>query len=347
MDWDEFWKWLGGFIDDFRIPLHMLAIIVGAWLLRRILIALIMRVVRQVITGAKKQTGTDDTRVVLASPLAQARVVQRARTIGGVLSNVITWLVWIVGVVLLIEATGLNLTAFLATASLVSAIVAFGAQTIIRDLVNGIIMVFEDQFGVGDIVDLGPASGMVEAVGARITRLRDVNGTIWFVRNGEVVRVANQSLGWARVILDVAVPDDQDTVDAERVTVQTAQELTRTPKWRSLILEGPQLWGVQSVTDGTTVLRLVVKVRASAREDVARELRTRVTRALRDAAVPFKSLHTPQPAGLEAAGAARGAQHIATTPLLIAGEPTPTTASTPPPPPAPKSRRRTTQERTS
>lgn len=323
MDWDAFWKQTGAFLVDFELPLRVLAIIAGALLLRWLLTALIRRVVRQVVSGAKRRQGTDDTSVLLASPLAQARVVQRARTLGGVLGNLVTWAVWIVASTLLLDALGVNLTAVLAGAGLVGAIIAFGAQTVIRDLVNGLIMVFEDQYGVGDIVDLGPASGIVESVGARITRLRDGHGTVWFVRNGEVLRVANQSLGWARVLLDITVPADAPTEPAEHAVLKAAQELARTPQWRAEILEPPQLWGVQEVVAGATVLRLVLKTRSGAMEDVARELRGRAVAALQRAGIAVQSLHTPQPAGLASASWARGPRIIATTPILIAGEPAP------------------------
>src|SRR5690606_10611373 len=101
----------------------------------------------------------------------------------------------------------------------------FGAQNIVKDVLNGFFMVIEDQLGVGDVVDLGPATGVVESVGIRITDIRDVNGTLWHVRNGEIVRVGNLSQGWARAIIDLAVPYDTDTDEAQQLILTTALDM--------------------------------------------------------------------------------------------------------------------------
>ena len=156
----------------------------------------------------------------------------------------------------------------------------FGAQNIVKDVLNGLFMVVEDQLGVGDVVDLGPATGMVEAVGIRITKVRDVNGTLWFVRNGEIVRVGNMSQGWARVIIDLAVPYDTDIDAVQDAVLATATEMAQIPKWRTHVLEKPELWGLESISAEALVIRLVVKTRSSTKDDVARELRMRLKRAL-------------------------------------------------------------------
>ena len=146
----------------------------------------------------------------------------------------------------------------------VGAGLGFGAQNIVKDALNGLFMVMEDQLGVGDVVDVGPATGVVESVGIRITQIRDVNGTLWFVRNGEILRVGNMSQGWARVIIDLAIPYDSDVEAVEALMLETAVEMASSSKWRSRVLEKPEVWGLESISDEALVIRIVVKTRTVA-----------------------------------------------------------------------------------
>ncbi len=120
-------------------------------------------------------------------------------------------------------------------------------------------IVAEDQIGIGDVVDLGLASGVVEYVSVRITQVRDVNGTLWYVRNGEVTRIGNMSQGWARSIIDLGVPADSDLEQVEHIMLETAQGLAKDPKWRTRIIEKPELWGLESIDGDALVVRIVIK----------------------------------------------------------------------------------------
>jgi moderate conductance mechanosensitive channel len=137
-------------------------------------------------------------------------------------------------------------------------------------------MLVEDQYGVGDVVDLGDASGVVEAVGLRVTRVRDVNGTVWYIRNGEVLRVGNQSQGWARAVLDVGIAYSEDVARAESILLDVANGLRADEEFGPLVLEEPEMWGIESVTADSVVLRLVVKTQPLQQWVVARELRRRI-----------------------------------------------------------------------
>ena len=137
-------------------------------------------------------------------------------------------------------------------------------------------MLVEDQYGVGDVVDLGDASGVVEPVGLRVTRVRDVDGTVWYIRNGEVLRVGNRSQGWARAVLDVGIAYGEDVTRAEALLLEVAQGLRTDEKFGPLVLEEPEMWGVESVTADGVVLRLVVKTEPLQQSAVARELRRRI-----------------------------------------------------------------------
>ena len=165
-------------------------VLVVAVLLRFVLHFVIRRVVRRVVNGAKKREGAADTQVLITSPLAAVRVVQRTQTLGSVLSNIVTAAILIVTVLMVVTIAfpGITGSFALITAAL-GAGLGFGAQNIVKDVLNGLFMVSEDQLGIGDVVDLGFATGVVEHVGVRITQVRDVNGTLWYVRNGEVLRV--------------------------------------------------------------------------------------------------------------------------------------------------------------
>jgi small conductance mechanosensitive channel len=193
----------------------------------------------------------------------------------------------------------------------------FGAQNIVKDVLNGLFMVAEDQFGVGDVVDLGSATGIIEDVGIRITKVRDVNGTLWSVRNGEILRVGNMSQGWSRVIIDLAVPYDADSAAVQERMLATANELAVEPKWRGRVMERPEIWGIESISAEAVVIRLVMKTHASSKDDVARELRGRLKGALDDMGIKLPALNSVVLSGFEGAGSVRGARPPKTKPLVM------------------------------
>jgi small conductance mechanosensitive channel len=296
---------------------------VSAVVVRIILQFVINRTVRSIVSGVKKKQGVDDTQALNATPLAAVRVVQRTRTLGGVLSSLVTTVVVIVAVLLVITTISPDAAgAFSLITAAIGAGLGFGAQNIVKDVLNGLFMVIEDQLGVGDVVDLGPATGVVEAVGIRITDIRDVNGTLWHVRNGEIVRVGNISQGWARAIIDLAVPYESDIDEVEALILKTALDLADEPKWKRLIMEKPEVWGIESISAEAIVIRLVVKTRTSAKDDVARELRARLKRTLDTAGIRLPALNSIVLSGFEGAGSIRGARPPKTSPLPVVEKPT-------------------------
>lgn len=317
--WVAFWDWLLNFRREFEQQLTILAIIIGALIVRWLLIILITHTVNRIVSGVKRKQNVEDTQALLASPLTAVRVVQRTRTLGSVLGNIVNVTVLVVVIIVVVNTINPSVIGSLAllTAAL-GAGLGFGAQNIVKDVLNGLFMVVEDQLGVGDVVDLGPATGMVEAVGIRITQVRDVNGTLWFVRNGEIVRVGNMSQGWARVIIDLAVPYDTDIDAVQDAVLQTADAMAQTPKWRSHVLEKPELWGLESISADALVIRLVMKTRSSTKDDVARELRMRLKRTLDELGVKLPSLNSIVLTGFEGAGSVKGARPPRTKPLPFA-----------------------------
>ena len=279
----------------------------------------IRRVVRRIVAGAKSKAEVTDTRALERSPLADMRLVQRTRTLGTILQNIVNVILVVVAVVLIvniIEPTLLGSLTLLTAA--VGAGLGFGAQNIVKDVLNGMFLVAEDQVGIGDVVDLGLASGVVEYVSVRITQVRDANGTLWYVRNGEITRIGNMSQGWARAIIDLGVPADADVPAVEEALLTTAQGLAKDPKWRTRIIEKPEIWGLESIDGDALVIRVVMKTRTNAMDDVAQELRMRLRDTVLGMDLTVPSMATVQLAGPEGARRVHGANPPRTRPNPVA-----------------------------
>ena len=179
-------QWIATVWQDWSTLIRIVLILIGAVILRSLLLVSVRKVVKGIVSGANNKSGT-------TGALAQARLVQRAKTMGSVLGNLITWTVYTIAVTMLLSELGVAVGALIAGAGIIGAALGFGAQNLVRDLLSGLFIVLEDQYGVGDKVDLGEASGTVENVGLRVTQLRDSKGTLWYVRNGEILRVGNSS----------------------------------------------------------------------------------------------------------------------------------------------------------
>ena len=183
MDWiASVSQWLQVVWQDWSTLIRIFLIIFSAVILRALLLSSVKRVVKGISSGKS-----------LASSITPERMILRAKTLGSVLSNFITWSIYVIAVTMLLSELGVAVGALIAGAGILGAALGFGAQNIVRDLLSGLFIVFEDQYGIGDSVDLGEASGVVESVGLRITQLRDAKGTLWYVRNGEILRVGNMS----------------------------------------------------------------------------------------------------------------------------------------------------------
>jgi moderate conductance mechanosensitive channel len=256
--WSSFLEAFEAYSTLFRILGLIAAGVLGNIVMR----VFIRRIVNQVVSGVKKAHNVDETRELTSSPVQAMRAVQRTRTLGSVLNNTATWVIVIVVVILVLAELNFSVTALIASAGIIGAALGFGAQSLVKDILNGLFMVFEDQLGVGDVVDLGVASGVVERVGIRVTEIRDVTGTLWFVRNGEILRVGNQTQDWSRVILDLPVPYDSNIDEIQNLLLDAAKHFAQSPAWRRKVMEDPEIWGVQSLTAEAITLRLVVKVRA-------------------------------------------------------------------------------------
>ncbi|MGJ9413107.1 mechanosensitive ion channel family protein [Aeromicrobium sp. CF4.19] len=209
-------------------------------------------------------------------PGAGERRKQRAQALGDLLSSVVTLVIAGVTLVMLLGVAGVPIAPLLTSAGILGIALGFGAQTLVKDYLAGIFMILEDQYGVGDWIDLGEGSGEVESVSLRVTRLRDTDGTVWYVRNGEVLRVGNQSQGWARSVLDVTVAYETDLDLAQQVLAQEAHAMFEDPDYQGIILEEPAVWGVNDLAKDGVVLRVAIKTAPLQQWATTRALRERV-----------------------------------------------------------------------
>jgi len=208
-----------------------------------------------------------------------ARAVKRAESIGALLRSMITATVWSVAILMIMGELGLDLGPLLAGAGIVGIALGFGAQNMVRDFLSGIFMLVEDQYGVGDVIDVGPATGTVESISLRTTRLRDVEGTVWYVPNGAIAHIGNKSQQWSRALLDIPVSYGTETDHAEAVIRQVAEDMWRDPTWANDILGAPEVWGVENLGADGVAIRLVVKTKPLSQWNVARQLRSRIKTA--------------------------------------------------------------------
>jgi small-conductance mechanosensitive channel len=209
--------------------------------------------------------------------LLSERRRQRAETIASIMRSIVSIVIIGTAAMIVLGELNVSLAPVLASAGVLGLALGFGAQNLVKDFVAGVFMILEDQYGVGDVIDLGDISGTVEGVGLRTTRLRDDHGTVWYVRNGEVDQVGNRSQGYAQVVLDTPVPRGAH-VDAYGTAIKAAADgLWQDEDWNSAVVEEPQLLGIESFTEnGAAVLRLTMRVRPLQQWRVARELRRRV-----------------------------------------------------------------------
>ncbi|MFV0373127.1 mechanosensitive ion channel family protein [Microbacterium sp.] len=295
--------------------LAVIGIVLGGILIAWLLRIMIRRIVARIVSSAKTKANVVDTRALEHSPLAEMRLVQRTHTLGSILQNIVNVAVVAVGALLIVNVLAPGaLGSFALLSAAVGAGLGFGAQNIVKDVLNGIFLVAEDQIGIGDVVDLGLATGIVEYVSVRVTHVRDVNGTLWYVRNGEITRIGNMSQGWSRVVVDVSVPASVDVAAVERAMLDAAAALATTPKWRTRIVDEPEVWGLESIAGDVLVIRLVMKTRANARDDVAHELRVRLKNALGEEGIPLPRLETVTLTGSDAVQRVRGANPPTTKP---------------------------------
>jgi len=272
--------------DALAKPLRIALILLIAWLLTLISRALINRFVRHLSGGVERLAGLRaGVPLVESTHLTPERSARRAATIGAVMRSIVAVLIWSIALLTILDELGVNLAPLLAGAGIAGLAIGFGAQSLVRDIITGMFMLVEDQYGVGDVIDVGVAIGTVEALSLRTTRLRDVEGIVWHVPNGEIHRVGNKSQQWARAFVDVSIGYDTDIDRAVGVIESAASDVRDDREFASLVLDDPEVLGIESLSPERVVLRVSVRTAPQAQERVARALRARVKRALDEAGI--------------------------------------------------------------
>jgi small conductance mechanosensitive channel len=311
-------------------PLKIVFIVILALVATRLARRAIRRFVRSFEQPDVQRTlGTIRDRTpsaLLTTGPVNVRSAQRAETIGAVLISITTAVVWTIATFTILAEVDINLGPLIAGAGIAGVALGFGAQSLVKDFLSGMFMLVEDQFGVGDIIDVGDASGTVEGVSLRTTRLRDVEGTVWHFPNGTIQRVANKSQQWSRALIDFEVAYETDLAQAKETIKRVADQLWQDDTWGVNILEEPEVWGVEAFGPDGVAIRLVVKTSPSAQFKVMRELRQRMKEAF-DAEgieIPFPQRTVwVRPDGATLPGAEEANGHTPTEKKAKAPRPTP------------------------
>lgn len=287
--------------DKFSKPVRGVAVVLVAYLVVRLVRLVTDRSTERIRKGGsdtrfaqlKRKTGFS---LLDTGSVASSRRVQRAETIGAVVRSVTSLLVWMSALLTILAMMGINLAPIVAGAGVVGVALGFGAQTLVRDFIAGLFMLFEGQFGVGDSIDAGFATGVVEGVSLRTTRLRDLDGVVWHIPNGEIRRVGNQSQQWSRAVVDVTVTYEADVDEVIDLIGRIADALGRDPTFGRLIVDEAEVLGVETLGDDRIVLRTVVRTQPQQNHVVARELRRRLKDAFEAADIPVPGVRLTEAA---------------------------------------------------
>jgi len=293
---------------------------IGAWLSTNALVIivtvavsfllwwLLVRIIRRITNNAKGrlreerpgQARAAEHTQELTSVLMSARREQRAEAMGQLLKSTATFTVFGVASLVVLAQVGVNLGPLLASAGVIGVALGFGAQTMVKDFLSGIFLVLEDQYGVGDFVDLGPAIGTVEEVTLRVTRVRDMSGIVWYVRNGEILRVGNRSQGWTMAVVDVPIAYNEDLDRVRRIVEEVGAAMDADPSYDAILFGTPIYAGVESVSGDAVFVRITAKAAPDQQMVAARALRERVKLAFDAAGVRVPVLqrgNLPGPTG--------------------------------------------------
>ena len=261
--------------------IRILAILVVATALTVTLRFVVSRVIRRLSTLQQRRAGDGETATVILG--APERMGQRLQTFRSVLNSTIAIVIGSVALLMVLSEIGVQVAPLLASAGVVGVALAFGAQSLVRDIISGVFMLVEDQYGVGDRVELGAtgsamATGTVEQVALRITTIRDDDGRLWHIRNGEIMRVANESQGWSHAVAQVQVEPRTDIVAARGVMTAVTEQLRAEESYSDAILDAPEV-RVEEISGAGITLRWSVRTRPGQQWRVASAMRRRLTTA--------------------------------------------------------------------
>ncbi|GAA1713610.1 mechanosensitive ion channel family protein [Streptomyces yatensis] len=331
---EENWStWLG-------IGLRIALILIIAFVLRSVIRRAITKLIERMNRTAQAVDGT-----ALGGLLVNVeRRRQRSAAIGSVLRSVASFMIMGTAALMILSALQINLAPLLASAGVAGVAIGFGARNLVTDFLSGVFMILEDQYGVGDTVDAGVASGEVIEVGLRVTKLRGDNGEIWYVRNGEVKRIGNLSQGWATAALDVQVRAEEDLDHVRSVITQVGVDMAKDEPWNERLWEPIEVLGLDAVYLDSMIVRVSARTMPGKSLGVERELRWRIKKALNEAGIqlvgrpldPELQTEAVDPSAATAAPSAlanpESPQSTAASPLSAPAGPAAAPSATVPPP---------------
>lgn len=216
---------------------------------------------------------------------------QQTRTLAGLLYSIGAAIIGLIAVLMAFEVLGFDIAPAMATAGVASIAIAFGAQSLLKDFINGFFIVFEDQYVVGDLIQVNGETGRVEHLTLRRTVIRNPAGAMVTVPNSLVGQVANLSRDWSQAFVDVTVPAAEMVGRALATLERIAGDFRNDADWSAALIDGPRVLGVEALSLDGTVIRLQARTILNRKEDVARELRRRVKLGFEQAKIPLSHTH--------------------------------------------------------
>ncbi len=271
-------------------PLQIALVLLVAWLTAKLARHLIIRSIPRFV-NPRKQAAEKLSQYGVPMPesftgkATDSRRRARVTSIARAAASTVTVVVWVIAVVLVLSIVDIKIGPLVAGAGIVSVALGFGAQSLVKDCIAGIFMLLEDQYGIGDIVDVGEATGTIESIALRTTVLRSADGTVWHVPNGVIERVGNMSQQWSVAVLDVDVAYDADIDVASAAVLAAAIEVCESEDYQDQVLEAPKLLGVEAIGANAVTLRLTTKVKPGAQFRLQRALREHVKLAFDTAGI--------------------------------------------------------------
>lgn len=276
----DVWSWIVG--TPLKIALILITAFVARWLINRAISHFVDRMSASTLRGPQ-----------VFDVLPTERRQQRTEAVGALLRSIVTAVVFTIATAMILGQVGVNLGPLIAGAGIIGVALGFGAQSFVKDFISGVFMILEDQYGVGDVIDTGFVIGTVEDVGLRVTRVRDLTGVVWYVRNGEVIRIGNRSQGWATAIADIPVGYDEDLDRVRSVIDEVGAAMLADPAWADGLLEAPQWMGVESVAGDAVIIRITARTAHQQQVPVSREIRERLKVAFDAAGITVPTLRRP------------------------------------------------------
>ena len=288
-----FWEWFSG------APLYTLIVCIAAFTAHKLISKSVRSAVRRAASSAQRERLGAAKRAARTAELTDIlmgeRREQRAEAIGQLLKSAAQIAIWSTAGWLILTRLGVDVAPLLASAGVVGVAIGFGAQTLVKDFFAGIFLIIEDQYGIGDVVDLGDAVGIVEEVTLRTTRLRDMSGVVWYIRNGEIIRVGNRSQGWTMASVEIPIAYDEDLDRVRGIVEAIANDMDDDPTYDDVLLGRPEFAGVESVSGDAVFIKIIAKAAPEQQTVLAREIRERIKLAFDKAGVRVPVLVRPYP----------------------------------------------------